>query len=66
MGIGGFTAFALGVVAWVLGMNESWYIGPLSGLIGKHGGDIGNQFAFIVTLVAYVPARYFELKYFGR
>ncbi len=47
-------------------MNEVWYIGPLSALIGKYGGDIGNQLTFIVTAVSFIPLRYLELKYIGR
>ena len=33
---------------------------------GPYGGDIGNQLAFVFTLVTYMPARYLELKYVGR
>lgn len=66
IGIAGFAAFGLGVVAWVLGMVETWYVGPLGALIGEYGGDVANEFAFVVTLVAFVPIRYFELKWIGR
>ncbi|KXT16951.1 hypothetical protein AC579_7426 [Pseudocercospora musae] len=66
LGIAGGAAFALGVVAWVMGMVETWYIGPLGKLIGSSGGDIANQFTFVVTALTYVPVRYLELKYIGR
>lgn len=66
VGIAGFAAFMLGVVAWVLGMVETWYVGPLGALIGANGGDVANEFAFIVTLVSFAPIRYFELKWIGR
>ncbi|KAF7195824.1 Purine-cytosine permease fcyB [Pseudocercospora fuligena] len=66
LGIAGGTAFALGVVAWVMGMVETWYVGPLGKLIGSSGGDIANQFTFVVTALTYVPVRYLELKYIGR
>jgi hypothetical protein len=42
------------------------YIGPLGGLIGEFGGDVANQMTFVVTLLTYMPARYFELSYLGR
>ena len=66
LGIAGFSAFALGVVAWVMGMVETWYVGPLGGLIGEYGGDIANELAFGITALVYIPARYLELKYVGR
>jgi len=65
-GIAALTAFCLGVVAWVLGMDETWFVGPLAKLIGANGGDVANEFAFVVTAVTYAPVRYFELKYFGK
>ncbi|KIV86054.1 hypothetical protein PV11_01693 [Exophiala sideris] len=65
-GIAAAVAFSLGVVAWVMGMNETWYIGPLSKVIGDYGGDVANEFAFVVTALTYAPARYLELKHFGR
>ena len=66
MGLAAATAFALGVVAWVLGMVETWYVGPLGGLIGKSGGDIANELTFVVTTLSYIPLRHLELKYIGR
>jgi hypothetical protein len=41
-------------------------VGPLGGLIGAYGGDVANEFTFVVTLVVFIPARYLELKYVGR
>lgn len=66
IGIGAFTAFALGIISWVMGMWQTWYVGPLAALIGKDGGDVANEICFVVTAVSYIPARYLELKYFGR
>ncbi|KAJ5689908.1 nucleoside transporter [Penicillium macrosclerotiorum] len=66
LGIGASIAFALGVVAWCMGMDETWFIGPLAALIGDYGGDVANEFTFVVTALSYIPARYLELKYIGR
>ncbi|KAL6874727.1 permease for cytosine/purines, uracil, thiamine, allantoin domain-containing protein [Trichoderma novae-zelandiae] len=66
LGIGASVAFGLGIVAWVMGMDETWFIGPLAKTIGDFGGDVANEFTFVVTAVTYLPARYLELKYFGR
>jgi purine-cytosine permease-like protein len=66
LGIGASVAFGLGVVAWCMGMDETWFIGPLAKLIGDYGGDVANEFTFVVTALSYLPARFLELKYFGR
>jgi purine-cytosine permease-like protein len=66
LGIGATVAFCLGVVAWCMGMDETWFIGPLAKTIGEYGGDVANEFTFVVTALSYIPARYLELKYFGR
>ncbi|GKT52416.1 purine-cytosine permease FCY21 [Colletotrichum spaethianum] len=65
-GIGASVAFLVGVVAWCMGMVETWFVGPLGGLIGESGGDIANEMTLVVTAVVYLPARYLELKFFGR
>lgn len=62
---GGF-AFVAGIAGCVVGMSETWYVGALAAMIGEDGGDIGNQLAFMFTLVVFVPARYLEKKYTGR
>ncbi|KAI1190352.1 permease for cytosine/purines, uracil, thiamine, allantoin-domain-containing protein [Nemania serpens] len=62
IGLGAMAAFLVGVVGWILGMVETWYVGPVGNLIGSRGGDVANELTFIVTMVTYLPARYFELK----
>jgi hypothetical protein len=47
-------------------MVETWYVGPLGGLIGSDGGDVANEFTFVVTALVYIPARYLEKKIVGR
>ncbi|KAI0015424.1 permease for cytosine/purines, uracil, thiamine, allantoin-domain-containing protein [Xylariomycetidae sp. FL0641] len=66
MGLAAAAAFSLGVVAWVMGMVETWFVGPLGALIGSDGGDIANELCFAVTALSYAPLRYLELKHFGR
>jgi NCS1 nucleoside transporter family len=66
LGIGASVAFGLGVVSWCMGMDETWFVGPLARIIGDYGGDVANEFTFVVTALSYAPARYLELKYFGR
>jgi purine-cytosine permease-like protein len=66
IGIAGFLAFAAGISGAVVGMDETWYIGPIARKIGDYGGDVGNELALVFTLVVYVPVRYLELKFIGR
>ena len=66
IGFGGGLAFAAGIAGCVLGMSETWYVGVLARKIGDFGGDIGNELAFLFTLVVYIPARWAEYKYTGR
>lgn len=65
-GYAAITAFLLGVVMWCMGMVETWFVGPVGKLIGSSGGDVANEMTFAMTLVAYVPLRYLELKYAGK
>ncbi|KOS18593.1 Purine-cytosine permease fcyB [Escovopsis weberi] len=65
-GFGAAVAFGLGVVAWCMGMDESWFVGPLARLIGQGGGDVAIELTFVVTALSYIPARHLEIKFFGR
>lgn len=65
-GWAGGLAFGAGVAGSVVGMSETFYIGVLAARIGLVSGDIGNELAFVFTLVAYIPARWAERKYTGR
>lgn len=65
-GIAAGVAFAIGIVAWIMGMVETWYVGPLGKLIGSGGGDIANELTFVITGLIYIPARFLEKKMFGR
>lgn len=66
IGLGASFAFLMGVVAWCMGMDETWFVGPLASLIGSAGGDVANEFTLVVTVISYLPARYLERKLIGR
>ncbi|KHN99482.1 Permease, cytosine/purines, uracil, thiamine, allantoin [Metarhizium album ARSEF 1941] len=66
LGIGAAVAFGLGVVAWCMGMNQTWFAGPVARTIGDGGGDVANELTFVVTALGYLPARYLELRVVGR
>jgi NCS1 nucleoside transporter family len=66
LGLAAIASFLLGVVMWCMGMVETWFVGPIGGLIGADGGDVANELTFAVTLLAYLPLRWVELRYVGR
>jgi purine-cytosine permease-like protein len=64
----GYAALFTFVVGWVgaiLGMYQTWFLGPLGSLIGD-GADIGLPIAFAWAAIIYPPARWLELKVVGR
>ncbi|PCG95523.1 hypothetical protein PENOC_077180 [Penicillium occitanis (nom. inval.)] len=66
VGIAASAAFLTGIVAWCMGMAQTWYIGPLAGLVGSNGGDVANELTLLVTVVVFIPARWLEKKVIGR
>lgn len=64
VGIAAGVSFLLGWVGAVLGMNQTWYVGPLAKLAGI--SDVGVWVGMGFTLVSFPPLRYWELSRFGR
>ncbi|KAH6951222.1 permease for cytosine/purines, uracil, thiamine, allantoin-domain-containing protein [Ilyonectria sp. MPI-CAGE-AT-0026] len=61
----GIPALLTTAISWgpiVCGMSTGWYVGP----IGRKVGDLGFEFAVIVSLLVYIPLRTMEIKYRGR
>ena len=65
-GLAATAAFWIGVVGAVMGMCQTYYVGPISSKIGDNGGDIGSWLGMAFACVVYPPLRYLELKKFGR
>ncbi|KAJ7826615.1 putative cytosine-purine permease [Mycena olivaceomarginata] len=70
IGIAAVIAFLFGALGTAMGMAQIWYIGKIGALVGgaanPFGGDIGFELAGAFAGIVYVPARYLELKKFGR
>ncbi|KAF7297718.1 Cytosine-purine permease [Mycena kentingensis (nom. inval.)] len=70
IGIAAFAAFLFGALGTAMGMAQVWYIGRIGALVGgdvnPFGGDVGFELAGVFAGIVFVPARYLELKYFGR
>lgn len=65
----GFAAtfgFCCGVAGAVVGMNQVYYIGPISKYVGDDAADLGTFFAIAFTGVSYPLARWLELRYFKK
>jgi purine-cytosine permease-like protein len=60
----GIAASVAALVPWALvvpSMDETWY----TGAIAKVTGDLGNEFAGILSIILYIPLRTLEIKWRG-
>lgn len=61
-GLPAILAFLLPFALVVPSMSEVWYTGP----IAKHTGDLGFEFALVVSILLYLPLRMLELRMIRR
>lgn len=66
VGLAAVAAVCVGFGGALIGMNQTWFVGPLAKLIGDYGGDLGFELSIVLSIVTYLVLRYFELQYFGR
>ena len=66
IGIASLLAFLVGWAGAIISMAQVWYIGPLAVDVGEFGADMGNYVGFAWAVLVYLPARYLELRRFGR
>ncbi|KAJ3018875.1 hypothetical protein HKX48_002581 [Thoreauomyces humboldtii] len=66
LGIAAIGAMCFGVVGIVLGMQTTWYTGPIGKLIGDFGGDLGFELSLIFAGLTYPIFRSLEIRRFGR
>ncbi|EKV09402.1 Purine-cytosine permease [Penicillium digitatum] len=68
MGISASVAFACGIAGAVVGMSQSWWMGPIAKHAGdpEFGGDVGFELGFAFSSVAYCILRPIELRMIGR
>ena len=67
-GIAALVAFCCGVGGMILGMSQSWWVGPIAKEAGMHpsGGDLGFELGFLFAAVSYGGLRTIELRVFKR
>ncbi|KAL1303047.1 hypothetical protein AAFC00_003357 [Neodothiora populina] len=66
LGFAGLGTLVVSFGCSFIGMNQTWYAGPCAKLIGAYGGDVGDYFVLVITLVLYPVLRTLEVKYSGR
>ena len=49
-----------------LGMDQTWFVGPIAKAFGGIGGDVGTFLCFAISIVVYLPSRTIEKKLTGR
>lgn len=64
IGWAALASFLLGWLGAVLGMNQVWFVGPISTLCND--ADVGMWLGTLFTIVTFVPLRHLELKMIGR
>ncbi|KGO76860.1 Permease, cytosine/purine, uracil, thiamine, allantoin [Penicillium italicum] len=64
IGIAASVAFAVGVAGVVVGMSQTWWMGPVARHAGdpEFGGDVGFELGFAFASVAYCILRPIELR----
>ncbi|KAL3234986.1 Vitamin B6 transporter TPN1 [Nakaseomyces bracarensis] len=65
-GIAATLAFLCGVAGVVVGMAQTYWIGPVARKFGENGGDIAMWLSMGFSGIVYPWLRYWELKRFGR
>ncbi|CDM27736.1 hypothetical protein DTO013E5_4445 [Penicillium roqueforti] len=68
MGIAAAIAFAFGVAGVVVGMSQTWWMGPIAAHAGDptYGGDVGFELGFAFAAAVYCILRPIELRMIGR
>ena len=66
-GIAAVLALLAGYLAGgVPGMAKPWYVGPIAAYFGPFGGDVGTWMSGAITILVYIPARWYEISKSGR
>lgn len=56
------TLIAAYLVGALLGMDQTWYVGPIAKAFGGIGGDVGIYLCFVLSIVLYWPLRTIEKR----
>lgn len=56
-------SFLMGIVGMVLGMKQTWWVGPAA---KRAGGDLGFELGFVLAAASYAVLRRIEMRIFKR
>jgi len=65
-GWGAIGAFCFGFLGAALGMKITWFTGPIAGLVGSKGANIGHEMTFAFSSLSFPLFRWLEKKYTGK
>lgn len=66
IGLAALAAFCIGWVGAVLCMDQIYFVGPISKMVGEFGSDMGIFVGSAWAGLVYPPLRWIELKFIGR
>ncbi|EME43069.1 hypothetical protein DOTSEDRAFT_173699 [Dothistroma septosporum NZE10] len=66
IGLAALATFIIGYAGAVLCMDQVYFVGPISKLIGDDGSDMGLFVGSSLAAILFPPLRYVELRYIGR
>lgn len=66
VGLAAFCSFVIGWAGAVICMDQVYFVGPISKLIGDDGSDIGLFVGSSWAALVFPPLRWLEIKYIGR
>ena len=59
-------SFCCGIAGAVIGMDQTYWVGPIAKLVGDDGADLGLFLSSGFTLVTYIPLRAIEIYFRGQ
>jgi purine-cytosine permease-like protein len=63
LGAAAVTTLIVGyLVGALLGMDQTWFVGPVAKAFGGIGGDMGIYLCFVLSILLYWPLRTFEKR----
>ena len=59
-------AFCFGFLGAAMGMNTSWYSGPVARLIGDYGANVGHELSLAFSAIVFPLFRWLELRHWSK
>lgn len=66
IGLAALASFLIGWVGAILSMDQVYFVGPISKLVGDYGADMGVYVGCSFAAMTFPPLRWLEKRYIGR